>query len=700
MAADASLHSRRVLALAALGWAGASALELLAMLLVPQSALRRASLPVVDRLSLAAFDLLALALVLTPFLVLLGLARWRLARGKTLATTLLAVPLYAGVTLALTSWVGLKLESMFVDLEGLAAWLPHPEQVFKWVNPAVVLASPLCAVPVTLALVVWLPRALEKGSPVRLLSLSLGCLVALSGLQVTFLAFRRTTDDPEELVVDEAEGAARYSRDARYVEAQRTAAGAFAHALLDVGALLFPGKDEPRLEAGLAVERPPLLSLDDYLRAVPAGAARLNVVVLEVESLRADRLQAFGAEREVMPAVDAFARGAVRFSRAWTVAPQTNYAAPSPLSSQYPLRSSRLYVYPAALPFPRVMLFDVLKARGYRVGVFSSQDERWGNMKSYLVTPSVDAFFEAGEYLESAEGKGEQERFSRAKTRALEGGCLDDAITVDHALTWLAESDGPFFLSLNLQVSHFPYTLPPGGVRRFGPEAVDFSMDYAAWPKAKASEVKGLFDDALGYVDGQVRRVLDALEAKGLSEQTIVVLTSDHGEAFQEHGESCHANTLFEEAVRVPLLVRAPGLAPRTLDVPAQLIDVAPTVAGLLSLPPHPAWQGVDLLGPVPVDRDVFLVVHTPIGHQYGVVQGTEKLVLDRDSGQTRLHDLATDPGETVDLASKRPERVKALRARLDSWRAAQLGYYKDPVQQSVSYAPRLSLPAARDGGR
>lgn len=681
-----------MLALAAVGWASAAVLELVAMLLVPQSALRRASLPLADRLSLAAFDLLSLALLLTPVLVLLGLARWRLGRGRVAVSWGLGAVLYLGVTLALTSWVGLKLESMFVDLEGLSAWLPHPEQVFKWVNPALVLASPLSALPVTLALVVWLPRLLEKGSPVRLLSLSLGCLVALSALQVTFLAFRRTTDNPEELVVDEAAGAAKYSRAANYVEAQRTSAGAFAHAVLDVWTLLAPGKDQPVLEPGASVERPPLVALEEYLRAVPADAPKWSVVVLEVESMRADRLQAFGAEREVMPAVDALASRAARFSRAWTVAPQTNYAAPSPLSSQYPLRSSRLYVYPKALPFPRVMLFDVLKARGYRVGVFSSQDERWGNMTSYLRTPSVDAFFEAGEFLESAAGKSEQERFGRAKTRALEGGCLDDAVTVDHALAWLGQADGPFFLSLNFQVSHFPYTLPPDGMRRFGPATVDFPMDYAAWPKAKAVEVEGLYDDALGYVDAQVKRVLDALDAKGLAERTIVVLTSDHGEAFLEHDASCHANALFEEAVRVPLLVRAPGLAAKTLEVPAQLIDVAPTVAGLLGLPAHPAWQGVDLLKPVPLERDLFLVVHTPLGHQYAVVEGAEKLVVDKDSEQTRLYDLASDPGETKDLVLQRPQRVKALRARLDSWRAAQLGYYKDPVQQSVSYAPKLVL--------
>jgi arylsulfatase A-like enzyme len=342
------------------------------------------------------------------------------------------------------------------------------------------------------------------------------------------------------------------------------------------------------------------------------------------------------------------------------------------------------------------MLFDVLKARGYRVGVFSSQDERWGNMKSYLWTPSVDAFFEAGEFLESEAGKAEQARFDRARTRAVEGGCLDDRVTVDHALEWLGKAEGPFFLSLNFQLSHFPYTLPPDGVRRYGPAAVDFPMDYAAWPKAKAAEVKGLYDDALGAVDAQLKRVLDTLEAKGLAEKTIVVLTSDHGEAFLEHDASCHANALFEEAVRVPLLVRAPGLEAKTLDVPAQLIDVAPTVAGLLGLPAHPAWQGVDLMRPVPAERDLFLVVHTPLGHQYAVVEGAEKLVVDKDSETTRLYDLAADPHETKDLAIERPMRVKALRARLDSWRAAQLGYYKDPVQQSVSYAPKLVVSGGR----
>ena len=317
-------------------------------------------------------------------------------------------------------------------------------------------------------------------------------------------------------------------------------------------------------------------------------------------------------------------------------------------------------------------------------------------MDNYTRTPSVDVFFQPATFMASQEGQKEGSGFERAKARPLEGGCLDDRFTVREGLAWAtAEPARPFFLYLNLQISHFPYTLPEDARHRFGPEKVDFPMSYAYYPPEKAEAVQGLYDDALSYVDEQLGKLFAGLKAQGRWDDTVVVVTGDHGEAFGEHGLLCHANGLYEEAVRVPLLIKAaqgaPGGAARFVDVPNQLIDVPPTVHHLLGLPSHPDYQGVDLLGPVPAGRDLFLVVHSPIGHQYGLVQGSDKLILDKDTDQTLLFDLAADPGERHNLATSQPGRAQALRARLDSWRAAQLSYYGDPLQQSLSYPPVLA---------
>jgi arylsulfatase A-like enzyme len=218
-------------------------------------------------------------------------------------------------------------------------------------------------------------------------------------------------------------------------------------------------------------------------------------------------------------------------------------------------------------------------------------------------------------------------------------------------------------------------------------------MVYAEVPPEKNAEAKGLYQDALSYVDEQLAAVIAGLKQSGRWEHTVVVLTSDHGEAFGEHGYSTHANDLHEEQLRIPLLLRAPGLPAGRLERPGQLIDIPPTLLHLVGLPPHPAFQGYDLLANPPATRSLFFVVHSPIGHAYAVRRGTEKLIFDQDTGATWLYDLSTDPLERHDLSAARPERARALRARLDSWRAIQLGYFANLVQQGLTYPPVLVDP-------
>jgi arylsulfatase A-like enzyme len=146
---------------------------------------------------------------------------------------------------------------------------------------------------------------------------------------------------------------------------------------------------------------------------------------------------------------------------------------------------------------------------------------------------------------------------------------------------------------------------------------------------------------------------------------------------------------VHEEVIRVPLVVRAPGLEPGRDGRPAHLLDVAPGVFHLLGLPIHPSFQGENPFAPeFRADRTRFMMSDTPWKTQLGVVRSGFKLIRDGDTGGSVLYDLARDPGEKADATGGQPERARELRARLAAWRRAQLEYYENPVRQACEYPP------------
>ena len=158
---------------------------------------------------------------------------------------------------------------------------------------------------------------------------------------------------------------------------------------------------------------------------------RWNVVFVEVESLRADALRIFGATRDIMPTVDQLSRESLAFDHAYTQVTHSNYAVGCPLASQYPLRSNRQYGFPSPLPYPHVMIDDILNWLGYRVGFFDSGNDTWFGMRNYLKTPAVDVFQDSeawnGKTIISTLDSG----FAAWAKQTRRHGIVDDAITIE-----------------------------------------------------------------------------------------------------------------------------------------------------------------------------------------------------------------------------------------------------------------------------
>jgi len=192
--------------------------------------------------------------------------------------------------------------------------------------------------------------------------------------------------------------------------------------------------------------------------------------------------------------------------------------------------------------------------------------------------------------------------------------------------------------------------------------------------------IADLYDAKVRYVDREIGRLLDHLEALGLTDDTLVVVTSDHGEGLTEHGLREHGGPPYQHQIRVPLILRGPGIEPgRVATAPAELIDL-PLALGALTLGPNVDWadpaaggngallRELGLDAPDEVDGSVVATVHLRETRQevQGVILDDHKLMLDAARDRELVFDLAADPGERTDLAGDDGSRDGAMRAMLE----------------------------------
>ena len=238
---------------------------------------------------------------------------------------------------------------------------------------------------------------------------------------------------------------------------------------------------------------------------------------------------------------------------------------------------------------------------------------------------------------------------------------------------------------------------PPGFAGRFDPGA---GADALARDVAR-------YDEEIAFADAELGRLLGALDRLGLAGNTIVVVTADHGEGLMDHGHMEHGVHVYEEQVRVPLVVRWPGhVAPRRIEGPVELADVRPTLQELLGLPPGAAFEGRSLApalltgAALDPERPIHLYRRHFAGEQrgeayvkgekFGVRVGRWKLIDGPEEGTRELYDLEADPHERVNRIDDEPDVAADLSARLAAWRAGRTGAAGAPLQVSPEERERL----------
>jgi arylsulfatase len=683
----------RCLPIVATCWFLFATLELAFNVLISTSPLRIEQLPLGARIFLLCYSLTVLNIFLALIvgsLKLVNASSQRLTvyqrkfRWLTDSIPIVVVGffllVYAG------SWATYWQIGAFVGSGTILFMAPNPVQVFHWVDRDAALAVISLASVLTFATSRIVPRWVYNLHPATQTNIVRGwvgaTIVCLLG--AFFGEIYSTWGQRQYMGV-----ATLYQRSVD------NSAGPLPFILTEMRRLVQGRAENPSGSKDIQILQRPIVSMEQYrATAQQHDLKRWNVIVLIVESLRADQLRLYGGSRDVMPAADNLAHEARVFLNAYTQSSHTSYATIVPLSSHYPLRSATPYTYPEKPTYPRVLIYDVLKSLGYKTAIFSSSNEYWLGMNNYLDTGNLDRFLHAANFEGPTYVIQGDSGFADWVRRTKHAGSINDRFTVDEALRWIdgLERKDPFFFSVTFQSSHLPYPVPPDFHRRFGPDKIDFKIRFAHFPREKTQTVKDIYADSLAYVDSQIARLLDHLKKSDLWEQTVIVLTSDHGQAFYEHGFAAHGGPLFDEVMKVPLIIRAPGL-PASLDArPAQHVDIPPTILGLLGLRPHPSFQGIDLIGTEPnPNRSVYMVAQTPLTYQYGIVRSNYKLIYDQYQRQYSLYDLQYDPGERNDITASQPSVVQELSKRLLTWHKQQIDYYNDATLHSREYPPILA---------
>lgn len=396
---------------------------------------------------------------------------------------------------------------------------------------------------------------------------------------------------------------------------------------------------------------------------VPVGCHRdrptTPVILVSIDTLRADHLGVYGYARPTSPHLDAFAADAVLFRRSFSHAPSTLMSHASILTSLLPPHHGASIRNERALPLEATTVTEVLHDLGYATASWNGGiqlDRVYGLNQGFDIYESVRRQSASADSMVDREDRFEHQ--------------------VEQAEPWIREhAGGPFFVFLHTYEVHHPYSpdqeemnLFDEGYRGRLPDLVSvdllkrFGDGTQAVGEGDLEHVIAAYDAEIRSMDLAFGRLVGFLKAIGIYDRALMVVTSDHGEEFGEHGRiGWHSHTLYDELLRVPLLVKLPGQrgGGRAPDGTARGIDVAPTILAALGLKPPAVFEGRNLLaaGDSPTGADLTFASRdlTEPEEETALRSPAWKLV------NERLYDLGHDPGEREDVAHAHPETVQEL---------------------------------------
>ncbi len=415
---------------------------------------------------------------------------------------------------------------------------------------------------------------------------------------------------------------------------------------------------------------------------IPSGP---NVILIMVDTLRADHLSSYGYKAISTPSIDALATDGTRFARAYAQASWTRPSVATILTSLYP--SSHGAVHKSDLLADAVVtLPEVLQGAGYRTIGFANNANvapifnfQQGFDEYVYLEPVL--FFGANEAAAQMTLYNQlrlvRERYlSRAKY--VENYYQPAEVVTARGLEWIAaHGERPFFMFLHYMDPHDPYFTHPyngEGLARVANPNPD---------PALAERYRAAYDGEIVHLDEHLGRLTSELKARGMYDRTLIVLTSDHGEEFQDHGGWWHGTTLYDEQIAVPLIVKSPRGGPAAVvnDTLVSSLDIAPTILAALgvSAPAAMAGKALGLGDGAPAPRDHAFAEQELEGNVLQAYRRTDWKLIQANAGNPRglptrqLFDMTRDPREQNDRASSNAEELATLAADLEAVKSRAL---------------------------
>ncbi|MGB9105541.1 MAG: sulfatase-like hydrolase/transferase [Terriglobales bacterium] len=368
------------------------------------------------------------------------------------------------------------------------------------------------------------------------------------------------------------------------------------------------------------------------------AAARPNVLIVTIDTLRADHVGCYGYQQVRTPNIDSLASDGVLFRQAYTPVPITLPSHTVIFTGTYPMLSGMHDFSGNRLGAEQPTLASILHENGYSTGAVIASavlDSRFGLNRGF------DFYYDHFD-------------FNRLLETNLDSMERPANQVADEALRWLGQNyQKRFLLWVHLYDPHHPYNPP-----------APYSETYKTHP----------YDGEIAFADAQLGRILAFLKSKDVSGRTLIVLLGDHGESLGEHGEKTHGFFIYNSTLHVPLIFKLPaGGAHRQVMQAVSTVDVLPTILSELRIPVPKTVQGRTLAAAIagkpaagsPLYSETFLPrLHFNWSELRGLQDESYKFI---DGPKPELYDLASDPGELHNLFTAKPAVSQALRSRLDS---------------------------------
>jgi arylsulfatase A-like enzyme/Tfp pilus assembly protein PilF len=391
----------------------------------------------------------------------------------------------------------------------------------------------------------------------------------------------------------------------------------------------------------LRLEKSPAVRLEKLWSQ--GGVEKPNVILLTLDTTRADHLACYGYPDVRTPHLDSLARRGVLFEQAAANSPLTLPAHCSILTGMYPTYHGVRINGNTALNEAQVTIAEVLSAQGYQCGAFIGAfvlDGRWGLKQGF---------------------QHYDDQFDLDKHKHIDLGAIQRPgnEVMDVALDWLEEQKrAPFFAWIHLYDPHTPYEPPEPYLSEYGPKGLT-----------------GLYDGEIAFMDEQIGRCLDWLENNGLDDNTILVLVGDHGEGLGSHGEGTHGYFIYDYAIHVPLIIVTPfeGLRGARVSSQVRIVDIFPTLLEMVAFTPPTETHGRSLLPlmfrPQKEEDGIAYAESMSPNIQFGwssihSLRTTQYKYI--DTPKAELYDLTQDPDEQTNLLRQNPDIAREMKDRLD----------------------------------